>query len=125
MDSLKEPIFDDMVIGNSNRTACQLCHKAVYEEMPNEDYKMQENIRNNWKFILKRIKEEYRVSDLSFDLWIVPLKIENMSNGVLRLNFDGERVMCLFIKDKFGPMISAVVSELIGRDIRVEVCNKA
>lgn len=98
---------------------------AFEQEMPNEDYNMQENIRNNWKFILKRIKEEYRVSDLSFDLWIEHLEIENISNGVLRLSFDGERVMCLFIKDKFGPMISAVVSELIGRDIRVEVCNKA
>ncbi len=76
---------------------------------------MLETLKEKWNDILKYLKEEYEISDVSFDTWLLPLKVyalEQPGNIVKIIvpdaNFLG------YIKKKYSVMLKVSIEEVTG-----------
>ena len=74
---------------------------------------MLETLKEKWNEILKYLKEEYDISDVSFDTWLLPLEVyalEQPGNIVKIIvpdaNFLG------YIKKKYGTMLMVSIAEV-------------
>ena len=61
-----------------------------------------EKIINNWETILNTIKEEYEISNISFDTWLRPLEIYAIEGNILYLLVPSEQMALSFIKRKYA-----------------------
>ena len=76
---------------------------------------MLETLKEKWNEILKYLKEEYDISDVSFDTWLLPLEVyalEQPGNIVKIIvpdaNFLG------YIKKKYSTMLMVSIAEITG-----------
>ena len=76
---------------------------------------MLETLKEKWNDILKYLKEEYDISDVSFDTWLLPLEVyalEQPGNIVKIIvpdaNFLG------YIKKKYSTMLMVSIAEVTG-----------
>ena len=76
---------------------------------------MLETLKEKWNDILKFLKEEYEISDVSFDTWLLPLEVyalEQPGNIVKIIvpdaNFLG------YIKKKYSVMLKVSIEEVTG-----------
>ena len=76
---------------------------------------MLETLKEKWNEILKYLKEEYDISDVSFDTWLLPLEVyalEQPGNIVKIIvpdaNFLG------YIKKKYSTMLMVSIAEVTG-----------
>ena len=76
---------------------------------------MLETLKEKWNDILKYLKEEYEISDVSFDTWLLPLEVyalEQPGNIVKIIvpdaNFLG------YIKKKYSTMLMVSIAEVTG-----------
>ena len=76
---------------------------------------MLETLKEKWNGILKYLKEEYDISDVSFDTWLLPLEVyalEQPGNIVKIIvpdaNFLG------YIKKKYSTMLMVSIAEVTG-----------
>ena len=76
---------------------------------------MLETLKEKWNDILKYLKEEYEISDVSFDTWLLPLEVyalEQPGNIVKIIvpdaNFLG------YIKKKYSVMLKVSIEEVTG-----------
>ena len=59
---------------------------------------MLETIRNRWAEILNHLKQEYDISDVSFNTWLLPLNVEAVENDTIVVVVPEESVGLQIIK---------------------------
>ncbi len=76
---------------------------------------MLETLKEKWNDILKFLKEEYEISNVSFDTWLLPLELYSMEQpgNIIKIivpdaNFLG------YIKKKYSVMLKVSIEEVTG-----------
>ncbi|MBR4026456.1 MAG: chromosomal replication initiator protein DnaA [Lachnospiraceae bacterium] len=75
-----------------------------------------EKLINNWDKILNTIKEEYDISNISFDTWLRPLEIYAKEGNILYLLVPSEQMALSFIKRKYALPIKVSIAEITGEE---------
>lgn len=71
-------------------------------------------ISNSWKDILARFKNEYDLSDVSFNTWIAKLNIVSFDNDTLVLLFPGDQNGASYIAKKYTTFLRVTIEEVTG-----------
>ena len=75
--------------------------------------KIFEKIEDDWSQILSKLKENLKLSDTPFQLWILPLKPYSFQSRILRILVPNE-IFLRHIKYQYASVLSEVVSERLG-----------
>ena len=81
---------------------------------------MLETIKNKWPDILNHLKQEYDISDVSFNTWLLPLKVESVENNTIILVVPEESVGLQIIKKKYYLPLKVSVEEVVGTPFEIE-----
>ncbi len=84
---------------------------------------MYELVVEKWPEILRFLKTEFDISDISFKSWIAPLKIYSVRNGIVTLLVN-DAEMIDFIKRKYSSMLKASIIEITAEDFNVEFATE-
>lgn len=79
------------------------------------------DIFNQWKFIKESVKKEFEISDVSFDTWILPLKLYSVKDNIITILVPSEQTEHLqYISKKYKPYFEVVIGELEDKIFKVE-----
>ncbi|MBR1693336.1 MAG: chromosomal replication initiator protein DnaA [Lachnospiraceae bacterium] len=77
-------------------------------------------IKDNWDMIKETIKKEYELSDISYNTWIVPLKLyEETDSGVSILIPQDQSPAYNYIVNKYKNYFQVSISEMFNHDYTV------
>ncbi len=83
--------------------------------------KHMELILKKWDEILRTVKEEHELTDVSFNTWLKPLSVYNVENSKLYIMVPSEHQMALnYIAKKYAIPIRVAVAEITGEDYEIE-----
>ena len=74
---------------------------------------MLETIRSQWATILNTMKEEYEISKISFETWLLPLEVVGVNNNVLTV-LAPENSALRVVSQKYSLMLQVVIEEITG-----------
>ncbi len=78
-----------------------------------------EEIEEKWPEILKYVQEEHELSDISFNTWLVPLKIYSLKDDVLTLLVPQEQIGVSYISKKYTLPLQVAIAEITGYTCKV------
>lgn len=73
-----------------------------------------ESLIEKWELILKTVKEEHDISQISFETWIKPLEIYGMDGSKLYILVPSEQIALNYITKKYALPLKVAVTELTG-----------
>ncbi|MCI9081102.1 MAG: chromosomal replication initiator protein DnaA [Lachnospiraceae bacterium] len=80
-----------------------------------------ELILKKWEEILRTVKEEHELTDVSFNTWLKPLSVYNVENSKLYIMVPSEHQMALnYIAKKYAIPIRVAIAEITGEDYEIE-----
>lgn len=77
-------------------------------------------IFEKWDEILNTVKEEFDVSDVSFDTWIRPLKIYSIENNTLYILVPPEQMALNYITKKYLKPLRVAIVEITKIEYQIE-----
>jgi len=81
---------------------------------------MLDTITAKWSDILNHLKQEYDISDVSFNTWLLPLKVEALENNTIIIVVPEESVGLQIIKKKYYLPLKVCVEEVLGEAFEIE-----
>ena len=85
---------------------------------------MYDLVSEKWDEILSFLKNEYDVTDVSFNSWIKPLQIYAVENNVVSLLVKGDNIMKGYLQRKYYLFLKVSIQEITGQDLDVEFLNQ-
>lgn len=81
-----------------------------------------DTIKQNWKEILLKTKEEHDISDISFNTWLEPLSISKIENNTVTIlvSPDHGQMGLDHINRKYKLALKVAISEFAGSDFNIE-----
>ena len=79
-----------------------------------------DKILEKWNEILKTVKEEHELTDVSFDAWIRPLEVFAVEDNKLYILVPSEQMGLSYISKKYYLPLKVAVAELIGKEYEIE-----
>ena len=80
-----------------------------------------EQILKKWEIILRTVKEEHELTDVSFNTWLKPLSVYNIEGSKLYILVPSEQQMALnYIAKKYTLPIKVAIAEITGLDYEME-----
>lgn len=77
-------------------------------------------IKDNWELIKDKIKNEYELSQVSFDTWIAPLKYYDEDDNQLRILIPSDQSQALnYINKKYKDFFKVTINEMINSNIDI------
>ena len=80
---------------------------------------MLELLKSKWDEILDTIKQEYDISDVSFDTWLKPLKLNSVKDGVISIIVQEESAGVQYINKRFNKFFKVTIAELLGEEYEI------
>lgn len=80
---------------------------------------MLELIQGKWSEILDYIKHEYDIADVSFETWLLPLKVHSVENGVITIVAE-ESFGVNYINKKFYKYFKVTIAEFSGEEFEIK-----
>lgn len=79
-------------------------------------------LKDNWQAIKEKVRDEYDISSLLFDTWIVPMEIYDLKNNELRIMFTGESSdwAINYIEKKFSLQFQLTIEELTKQTLSIK-----
>lgn len=76
---------------------------------------MIDRLKENWDAIKDTLKENYDISKVSYDTWIVPMEIHNVDNDQVYILADTKGIPNIldYIKKKYKQILEIVIEEKI------------
>lgn len=74
------------------------------------------NVMEKWDEILKIVKTEHDLSDVSFNTWLKPLKVYKVEENVVTILVPSEQVGLNYISKKYKLPLQVTISEVTGMD---------
>jgi len=72
------------------------------------------SIRENWELIKKTVKKEYDLTDISFNTWIMPLKLHNVEDDIVKIIIPSDQGHALnYISNKYKSYFQVTISEMM------------
>lgn len=76
-------------------------------------------IQEKWSEILKMIKIEHDVSDISFTTWLEPLKVYKVEGNVVTININNEPIALDYINKKYVLPLKVAIAEATGANFEI------
>jgi chromosomal replication initiator protein len=76
-------------------------------------------VRQKWEEILKKVKDEYNLSDVSFNTWLQPLSIYKIENSVVTIEAPSEKIGLEYISKKYTLPLKEAIFQVTGEDYEV------
>lgn len=77
-------------------------------------------IEKNWNEILEHVRKEHELSDVSFETWLLPLKVHSTENHVVKIIVPMGEQMITYLNSKFKTPIFVAIAEFTGEKYEVE-----
>ena len=78
-----------------------------------------ELILEKWEEILRTVKEEHELTDVSFDTWLKPLSVYNIEGSKLYILVPSEQMGLNYITKKYTLPIKVAIAEITGNDYEI------
>ena len=78
-----------------------------------------ELILEKWEEILRTVKEEHELTDVSFDTWLKPLSVYNIECSTLYILVPSEQMGLNYITKKYTLPIKVAIAEITGNDYEI------
>ena len=76
-------------------------------------FSMLEQLKEQWDNILLHVKEEHDIMDVSFNTWLLPLKIFAVDGNVVKI-LAPDAQMLRYIQKKYGLILQVSIEEVTG-----------
>ncbi|MCI9307807.1 MAG: ATP-binding protein, partial [Lachnospiraceae bacterium] len=76
-------------------------------------------ILDKWNDILEHIRKEHELSDVSFETWLLPLKIHSIQDNIVKIIVPVDQ-MVTYLNSKFKIPIYVAVAEFTGEKYEIE-----
>lgn len=76
-------------------------------------------VLKNWDDILQTMRKEYELSDVSFETWLLPLKVHTVEDGVLKIIVPMEQAIS-YVSSKFKQPLYVTIAEMTGQKYEIE-----
>ena len=80
---------------------------------------MLEILQSKWKEILNYIKQEYDISDVSFDTWLMPLKLYDVKDNTVIIMVE-EKLAVNYVNRRFNKFFKVTITEFIGDEYEIK-----
>lgn len=77
-------------------------------------------IEEKWKEILENLKEEHELTDVSFNTWLLPLKVVSFENNHLTVFYPGDTNGAYYINKKYRLFLQVTIEEITGIHCDIE-----
>ena len=74
---------------------------------------MLKKLQEKWDDILNYLKKEHEISDVSFNTWLLPLKLYSYENDTLYLLVP-EKEFLTYVKKKYSRLLQITIEEITG-----------
>lgn len=81
---------------------------------------MLELIKNKWPLILDSLKNEYDISDISFETWIAPLEVAAVEDNKIIIIVPENSIGLTYIKKKYYLPLKVSVAEITGVNLDID-----
>lgn len=80
-------------------------------------------LQEKWPEILDFFKQEHDITDVSFNTWILPLKLKSFDNNMVTLIYSGEtgKRALPFINRKYLAFLKASIGEVLNQEIELQI----
>ncbi len=82
---------------------------------------MLETLKEKWNEVLLYLKEEHDVSDVSFDTWLMPLKIYDVTSKHVVKLIVPDIIFLGYIKKKYNFLLKVAIQEITGLKCEIEL----
>ena len=73
-----------------------------------------DSIKNKWDLIKETLREEYELTDISYNTWIVPLNFYQVKNNVVMIIIPSDQAHALnYISSKYKSFFQVTISEMM------------
>ena len=73
-----------------------------------------DSIKDNWDLIKETLREEYELTDISYNTWIVPLNFYQVKNNVVMIIIPSDQAHALnYISSKYKSYFQVTISEMM------------
>jgi len=79
-----------------------------------------EIILEKWGEILEHVRKEHELSDVSFETWLLPLKVHHINNHVVQIIVPMGDQMITYLNSKFKTPIFVAIAEFTGEKYDIE-----
>ena len=89
--------------------------------------KYMEEIIQKWEEILESLKDEYEITNVSYDSWIKPLEVFNIEGNNLYIIFKGEsgdKLAINYIERKYKTILKTTIAEQIGVSYEITILTE-
>ena len=84
---------------------------------------MEDLIREKWDDILKAMKEEYETQNISFNTWILPLKLYAVEDSTVYVTAPMENMGINYIEKKYLVPLKVTIGEIVGEELDVKLIS--
>ena len=77
-------------------------------------------ILEKWDEILRTVKTEHDISDISFDTWIRPLEVYGIENNTLYILVPSEQMTLSYISKKYYLPLKVAIAEITGNEYEIK-----
>ena len=81
---------------------------------------MLETIKEKWPDILDYLKEEFSISEISFNTWILPMEVVKEENNIIYIQFPDKFMGLQYIKKKYYYPVKVAIGEVMNASYEVE-----
>ena len=81
---------------------------------------MLETVRNKWPEILEHLRNEYDISDVSFNTWLLPLEVKAVNEDTVVIVVPDEFIGLQYIRKKYSVPLKVCIEEIVGVPLAVE-----
>lgn len=81
---------------------------------------MLDEIISKWDEILKLMKEDFDIADVSFKTWILPLKVYSVENDVISIIVPEEQTGLKYIEKKYTTPFKVTISEVMNHEFDIK-----
>ena len=78
-----------------------------------------ELILEKWEEILRTVKEEHELTDVSFDTWLKPLSVYSIEGSKLYILVPSEQMGLNYITKKYTLPLKVAIAEILGTDYEI------
>ena len=79
-----------------------------------------DHILNKWDTILKTLKTEYDISEVSFNTWIKPLEVYGVDGDILYILVPAVQMTLNYISKKYSLPLKVVIAEITGIEYEIK-----
>lgn len=81
---------------------------------------MLDEIIGKWDEILKLMKENFDIADVSFKTWILPLKVYSVENDIVNIIVPEEQTGLKYIEKKYTTPFKVTISEVMNHEFDIK-----